>query len=1095
MLFRFGQCGRPAAGVLLPEHFSLFLHQSNTLHLLFNQLRAQVSEPLAAPFAPEIIVVQNQGMAQWVSQQLAFATGIAANLAFPLPARCIWDLYHRLAGTAPVEDIFRKPVLHWRIFSLLPQYREHPAFREIGAYLQDDPGESKRYQLAGTISDIFDQYLIYRPDMLEAWQRQPDASDWQALLWQRLTASGRPLQLHVPAVFSQLLQAADETSNALPQRLHLFGINSLAPVYLDIFARLGRHTEVHLFHLSPCRQFWGDLQAPRQEARLREKTKTGHAQPVPAPFSSGSGNPLLLSLGKTGQDFFRQLLEYDLQDFDLYHQDGQQHLLAILQQDILDLVDRSALPDERFQLQPGDRSVQFHICHSPMREIQNLHDRLLDLFQGLPDLHPGDIRVTAPDIRMYASAIAAVFGGAAPELRIPYSLADLNASEEQPVTRCFLDLLGLLSGRFTAPEILALCESGPLLRRFGLDASLLPRLHGWVRESGIRWGMDAAHRRQLGIDAGGQPSWPFGFDRMLLGYLTGDSLESFCGVMPYGRVGADEPAALGNFISLVQTMASWRTRWQQPQTMASWHQDLNQMLADFFDPEAQEQGLATLRDSLRALQSDCALAGMTGPVSPEVIRQCLEQALTQPGGGQAFLSGKITFCNMVPMRSVPFRVICLLGMNDQDFPRSQYPVAFNRMGQEPRLGDRNRRDDDRYLFLESLLSAREVLSISWIGRNLRDNSLCPPSAVVSELQEYINQSCHVPDGLVSETLTTTHPLQPFSRSCFSGAPATASYNRTWLPAAAHETRPPFLTGNLPEPDDPEWRLIDVTQFIRFWRHPVRFFLRERLGMRLGQAKDYAGESEPFTLDALEQFRLRQDIVSGLLRHQADDQLFVRLSGSGCLPQSMFGQLQFDELAETGAEFAAALAPLVIQPCPPLEIDLTLGAFRLTGWLNDLYQAGRVTWRSAQLKGETLMEVWINHLLLNLAAQPGLPRGSTHLARGSGKKKDLVSIRTLQPVAAAEPYLHELLAAYWQGLLRPLPFFPKTSLAYASAEPEKALQQARQCWSGGFQRPGEGDEPEYRYFFSQVAPLNTEFAALSALYHPILEHMDQAYAET
>ena len=1069
----------------------MFLHQSNTLHLLFDQLRALVAEPLADPFAPEIIVVQNQGMAQWVSQQLAFATGIAANLAFPLPARCIWDLYHRLAGTAPVEDAFRKPVLHWRIFSLLPQYQDHPAFREIRAYLQDDQGESKRYQLAGTISDLFDQYLIYRPDMLESWQRQPATGDWQALLWHRLTASGQPLQLQVPAAFSQLLQAAHATGGMLPQRLHLFGINSLAPVYLNIFAQIGRHTEVHLFHLSPCRQFWGDLQAPRQEARLRDKAKG--ALPVPPP--SASGNPLLLSLGKTGQDLFRQLLEYDLQDFDLYHQDGQQHLLAILQQDILDLVDRSALPDERFQPQPGDRSVQFHVCHSPMREIQNLHDRLLDLFQAMPDLHPGDILVTAPDIRIYATAIAAVFGGAAPELRIPYSLADLSASDEQPVARCFLDLLGLLSGRFTAPEVLSLCESGPLLRRFGLDASLLPQLHGWVGEAGIRWGVDAAHRRELGIDAGGQHSWQFGFDRMLLGYLTGESPEGFCGVMPYGRMSADETEALGNFISLVQTLASWRARLQEPRTIDGWYKDLSQMLADFFDSGTQEQELVTLRDSLRALQSDCTLAGMADPLSPEVIRQYLEQALAQPGGGQAFLSGRVTFCNMVPMRSVPFRVIWLLGMNDQDFPRSQYPVAFNRMVQEPRLGDRNRRDDDRYLFLESLLSAREVLSISWVGRNLRDNSLCPPSAVVSELQDYINQSCHVSSGLACERLTTIHPLQPFSPACFSGAPATASYNRTWMPAAMAQPSPPFFTSPLPEPD-PEWRLVDVAKFIRFWRHPVRFFLRERLGMRLGRPEEYAGESEPFTLDALEQFRLRQDIVSGLLQHQPGDQLFARFSGSGRLPQSTFGQLQFDELAEAGAGFAAALAPLVIQPGPPLEIDLILGDFRLTGWLGDLYQTGRVTWRSAQLKGETLMEVWINHLLLNLAVAPEGPHCSTHLARGSGKQKEMVSIHTLQPVAAAEAYLQELLSAYWQGLSRPLPFYPKTSLAYALAEPEKAMQQARLCWSGGYQIPGEGDEPEYRYLsMNQTGPLNGEFAALCALYQPIFEHMDQAYAET
>ncbi len=315
----------------------MFVHQSNRLDILFDQLRSILAQPLTDPFAPEIIVVHNQGMAMWIARQLAFANGIAANLHFPLPARFIWELFHGMTGSPPVEDLFRKSILHWRIFSLLPHSLGNPAFEEISAYLQDDPAGCKRHQLAGRISDVFDQYLIYRPELLNRWQDNADEVDWQAILWRQLTVTDSPVQTRLASAFRQGRANGSAQGPTLPERFHLFGINSLAPVYLDIVEQLSSLTEVHLFHLSPCRHYWGDLLSLRQEARRRQKTKR---QPAgPDAFGDDPGNPLLVSLGKTGQDFFRQLLEYDLQDIDLYRENEQQHLLAVLQNDMLDLRD------------------------------------------------------------------------------------------------------------------------------------------------------------------------------------------------------------------------------------------------------------------------------------------------------------------------------------------------------------------------------------------------------------------------------------------------------------------------------------------------------------------------------------------------------------------------------------------------------------------------------------------------------------------------------------------------------------------------------------------------------------------------------------
>ena len=1076
----------------------MFLHQSNRLEALFAQLDAVLSQPPDDPLTPEIVVVHNQGMAQWVAQQLALSAGISANVRFPLPARFIWDLMLRVTGAPPEEDRFRKSVLRWRIAALLPDLASGPAFAEIAAYLRNDGDGVKAQQLACRISDVFDQYQVYRTDLLAGWE-QGGGDHWQARLWRALTADGLPPRARLTEQFHALLAAGDDPAltDALPRRFHLFGLNSLAPVHLETVDRISRSSEVHLYHLSPCRHYWGDLVSARQRARMRRKNPANAADASDAYYEQG--HPLLVSLGRTGQDFFRQLLDCDLEDIDLYQESEQSHLLATLHNDILDLRDRAAGGEQPYLLAAGDRSIQFHCCFSPLREIQVLHDRLLDLFQQHPDLTPGDVLVSAPDIGLYADAIAGVFGEAGQDRRIPWSIADQSLAREQPLARCFLDLLALFNGRFTAPAVLALCETPALLRRFGLDPAILPRLHAWVRDAGIRWGLDAAHRRELDVPAGNSHSWRFGLDRLLLGYLMGDCREPYAELLPYGNLGGSESAELGGFIRLIDALAQWQRQmrlWlRQPCPAEEWCAALLRLLDDCFEPE--EEGLQLLREAINSLRTDCRLADHHAPLAPAVIAECLETALSQPDGGQPFLSGRVTFCNMVPMRSVPFRAVCLLGLNDQDFPRSQHPVAFDLIASQPRLGDRNRRNDDRYLFLEALLSARDVFYLSWTGRNQRDDSLSPPSVVVSELRDYLDQSCRVADAAeppatsVSERLTTLHPMQPFSRRCFNGNAATASYNPSWLPADRLVEPTPFLSAPLPAPDE-EQRSVDLQQLARFWRHPVRCFLEQRIGLNLRAEAAAVEESEPFVLDSLQQYQLRRETILELLSGLSGDQILHNLEAAGSLPQGGFGRGQFAAIAASGDQFADQLRPLLAAPLPPLEIDRIIGPFRLTGWLGDLHPEGRVTWRTGALKGSDLIELWIRHLCLNLPAPADLSRCSLHLARD--KANGPARLVRLRPVVDPEPHLRRLLEHYWQGLSQPLPFFPETSLAWARAEAGKEEARARQVWESGFQRNGEGSDPAYGYFFSPTElPLSEKFVDLSSLFGPILDHLEDDHA--
>lgn len=1065
----------------------MLLHQSNRLEHLFAQLCRILEEPPADPLQPEIIVVQNQGMAQWVGRQLALHTGIAANLHFPLPGRCVWELVHRLGGAAPEEDLFQATILRWRILALLPELLPHPAFAEPAAYLSGDDAQVRLYQLSGKIADAFDQYQVYRPDLLVAWQQGRD-QHWQARLWRRLTRESHSQRVGLGERFTQLLVAAATETAPLPQRLHLFGLNALAPVYLEIFAQVGELLPLHLYHLSPCLHYWGDLVSARRQAGLRAR-----GQQVGAASYYDQGHPLLVSLGQGGQDFFRQLQDCDVHEVDLYQPGEQRHLLAVLQNDILELHDRSASGELRFPLDPDDRSIQLHCCFSPLREIQVLHDRLLDLFAADHELTPGDILVSAPDIGRYADAIAGVFGEAAVPRRIPWSIADQSLAREQPQVRCFLDLLALLESRFTAPEVLALCENSLLLARFGLEVALLPRLQAWVEEAAIRWGLDGEHRRELAVAGGATHSWRFGLDRLLLGYCMGEGPRTVAELLPYPHLAASEAETLGNFVQLLDTLALWRQQIAAARPAPQWATDLLAMVDAFFAPESEDAGLELLRQTILQLRADCRHAGAESPLSFAVVRAHLQENLSQTSGGQPFLSGRVSFCNMVPMRSVPFKVICLLGLGDQDFPRSQRPPSFDLIAAQPRLGDRNRRQDDRYLFLEALLSAREVLYLSWVGRSLRDESVAPPSVVVCELHDYLDQSCvlvgHEPQP-VAAWLTTEHPMQPFSRRCFAGQAAIASYNPAWLPAQEVTEAAPFFSLPLAEADE-RYRQVELAQLVRFWRHPVRFFLEERLGLNLRNELTSLEESEPFRLDALQRYQLRGETVAAELEAMPLHQHAAGLTGSGRLPQAGFGRLQLAEVEAEAGVLAECLQPLLHDPGEALEIDRCIGAFHLCGWLHHLHGAGRVSWRPGRLRGADLLEWWISHLCLNLLRPAGQNLHSLYCCWQRHQGGVGVQQLRLRPVHDPEPLLVQLLDYYWQGLSRPLPFFPESSRAWAEASEGTEEDRAQAAWAGGYNMAGEGADPAYGYFFSpQFLPLSEAFVELAALFTPIFEHLEK-----
>jgi exodeoxyribonuclease V gamma subunit len=1050
----------------------LYIHPSNRLEHLFAGLCAVLEKPPADPLAPEIIVVQNPGMARWLSQQIARQTGIAANFRFPLPATFTWELFSATLGELPDLSGYDRDVLIWRVLAELDQPGKDPAWDVIHGYLEDDDEGGRKFQLANKISDLLDQYLVYRPDMLLTWE-QGREDHWQARLWRRLAAD---VPLHRAGLLQRFLQAADAgtlQTDTLPERVFFFGINSLAPSSLEVIARVSRLIDMHLFQLSPCSQAWDDI-VPERLLAVKRKTWRSSGLADISPYFT-SGNPLLASMGMVGQEFFSLLQNHDPQILELYERPDDDLLLGQVQADILELANRADTPAV---LDPADRSIRFHCCHSPMREVQVLHDRLLDAFAADPELKPADILVMAPDINEYAPAVTGVFGSAEGTLHIPWSIADQSSRREQPVLEGFLGLLQLTTSRFTAPEVMALLENPAVRRKAGLDEAGLAQLREYVVQSGIRWGLDRQQRMETRLDDSSYHTWAFGLERMLLGYITGPLDEPLAGIIPTHGLPGDYAPWLGGLAAFLENLRRLHRTVQEPCKPDGWKTRLLQLVDIFFADDAPDQdGLLLLRGVINDFADNCAAAGFEGELTMQVVLGHLQQRLAEPAGGQAFLAGKVTFCNMVPMRSVPFKIIWLLGMNDTAYPRTQKSPAFDLIAEKPRLGDRSRRDDDRYLFLEALLSARRELSISWVGRDLQENTALPPSVVVAELRDYIDRGWQTgTDRMASEQLTVEYPLQPFSRRCFDGSPQTASYAAAWLPAAEEGRPHSFISGSLPAPEEEE---IDFCRLVRFWNHPVRFFLEQRLGLRLRTDDELLEESEPFTLDHLQQYLLSTEIIARLQAGEDPGPLLVRKKAAGELPRGAVGNRLFQTIAARAEKLAQKIQPWLAEPREPVNFAVNVGPWRICGELDNLYAAGRVCFRPAALKGKDRLQLWLHHLLLCLVQPENTAQHSMHAAKDA--------MICLPPVKDPAALLLPFVEGYLLGLSRPLHFYPETSNAWAKAQKDSSrMNAARRKWFSGYKNRGEEEDPAYTLVLRGKDPLDQEFRELAALFLPVFD---------
>jgi len=1054
---------------------TLKLIESNRLEVLSQALAEALSTPLSSPLTPENIVVQSRGMQRWLSMELARMHGICSNIRWPFPNAFVLDMFSRIMPCLKQPDLFEKDALTLRIMDCLPGLIAHKDFARIKDYLENDDQGMKLYQFSSMMAGIYDQYVIFRPELILRWEEGKTApaypEKWQAMLWRKvIEGNDAHHRARLKQLFAQGISKADLSK--LPERVSIFGISYLPAFHLEVLKGLSERIDVSIYCLNPCREYWADIVPERRIARTVEEDMHWESR-----------NDLLAGMGRLGRNFLDMVLDLDPEQMDLFEEGEGDTMLAQVQADILNL--RPPGGDGAREVKGNDRSIQVHSCHSPMREVEVLLDTLLDLFERDPGLEPRDILVMAPDIEAYAPLIRAVFDMDRDDARrIPYSISDRSFRKSSRLADVLMAVLDLAGRRYEASLVMDLLDKEPVCRRFGIDEGDLGEIHAWVAGAGIRWGRDGKDKEDLGLPGYGENTWHFGLARLLLGYAMEGGAELFAGIAPFDGMDPGSAELLGRFADFVERLFAAVDELRRDRGPAGWTEVLLRVIDDLFAvAEDGVQEMLRLKAVVRDLEKTGQDAGFRGTLSSDVVRQILGRTFGHAAEGAGFLERGVTFCSMLPMRSVPLKVICLLGMNHEAFPRRDYASGLDLTAMKPRKGDRSRRDDDLYLFLEALLSARDVLSISYIGQGIQDNAAIPPSVVVSSLLEYLDRAFERPE------VVRSHCLQAFSPKYFTPGSGLFSYspdNALAARALRSQGREMAWAATLADPGE-EFRAVDMERLLEFFRAPARFFLRHRLGLALPWEEEAMLDREPFGLAGLERYGLQQRILMERLAGKAAKADLQRLRAEGVLPHGAPGEMALDNLSrEIDAFFPLIERAMEGREMLREDVSLQVDGFTVTGSVESLGGTGLLSFRYAKMTSSDLMRAWLGLLLLQ-AAHPGERVTALHI-HSQGRTR-------LGAVEDPLTMLKRLLGVYWQGMCRAVHFFPKSSLAYAEAMKKhgkdgRAMQEARRTWEGNRYQRGEAGDPSLLVCFPGTDPLDDGFRELAlAVYVPILDAVE------
>lgn len=1019
------------------------------------------------PLKKEKVVIQSQGMSTWITRELSRQLGIFANIDFVFPNAFIDDLFKKCFKDSYDPEKLTRDVLVFRIMKVLSEDIENNKKKYSQIYDYIDEYTSRNFKISSKLSALYDDYQIFRYEMINRWNSDSNKDDWQAELYREIKPKNIPDRSQLLYKLQKMSFTREEISSLIGTTdIFIFGISVLPPYYLKIFEFLSQYIDVHMFLMNPCREFWVDIKTEREKAHkfIQAAQKSGIENLEESDLHFFTGNTLLAEFGGMGREFFSQLLDTDSQVevSQTKNQNTPNTLLEHIQDQISELYQSD---EDKIKINKDDDSLIISSCHGKRREIEVLKDYILDILQKDPNIQPSDIIVMAPNIQDYYQLVDGVFSKSYAGERLAYSISDLSVRQENQLVDLFLKLISLSKNNIKASDLIELVEDPIIMESFNIIENDLVIIRNWVRETNMR--VDVVSDDLYTIN--------HGLKQLLSGFLMNEERVFEDSITCYKDVEGSQALLLGNILELIELLKYIQLETKELKTLNEWGTFLHSVVERFEDVDISYSQQKIIRDTISVFTEEKdiqTLSGFDKPVGFETIRLYIERKLGSNISSKGFLSKGITFSSMLPMRSIPFKVICLLGLDQDTFPRKDPKLEFDLIKSHPKLGDRSSRKSDIYLFLEALMSSREYFYMSYIGQDSKDNSQRNPSVVLEQLVEYIETNFYIEDADILDHLIKRHRLQAFHSDYFRPDSKLFSYNEENLEVSKaynlqKTDNQDFSINDSLESDIREYTPIDI---IRFFKAPCEFYLKNEKDIIFLQNDDDVKDYEDYQIDGLQRYILVKKIYEHLLAGKDKHDIFSLIKYKGMLPVENYGELIFEE------EYKKALALYDEIKDKQFSIQTVRYSFEdimISGNINTTGDSHLKTIFSG-FKGKYMMEALLEHLMLSATSKAHKETVVIYPAKDNKIEKI-----TLKRPQDPEKKFNEMLEIFREGIQKNIPLFPESIYGYydkyksKKEHNDKCLNEAITAFSGSYIYSGAVDDIYNRFFYKDTNMLENE----------------------
>lgn len=1037
-----------------------------------NTLSGALAEKLAEtapndPFASQQIIVPNLDTARWFKLFAAEKNEIAANLECLLPAEWLWRQIRKIYPDLPEILPSDLQPMKWTLFELLSEPEQRKKFEQLDRYVMNQPEERRvqaLYQMAGQIASVFDEYLVYRPDMIIQWQQGQSGKEdekWQAELWRLLNTRwknfGNKKRKNRAELYQEVMTKLSDQSLETDDSIYLLNPGLMPLPIIKMLKKIGEISDLYLYQIKVSMQSKENLNeliqtTGREQERVDEVISYLETnEVVDLQFEISNGSPL-------------QSIQCSILEGDPVHE----------------------ISPENGKID----GIEIKSCHSQLREIEVLHRFLLEKFEEDDSLRPDDILVATPDLDSYRPYIKAVFDQSDDDLpNIPYHAGYSHRNTETGIERTLIRLLNVVDSRFEFSDVMDLLMMKPVYQSYGISESDCHKLKGWIEENHVVWGMDANHRKEFDQPEAELQTWSSAVRRGWFGNLLGGQAGEFHQntlLFLSIRTTNDQEiwAAFSGYLNTLNEMRKELKRKRTCREWCSWLMSKMELLFDVHSLQSIEwQRVIRLIDQIH---EQVSVAECKEHVPYAIFRSELNAMIDRQKASGALFSRGVTFSSMVPVRSIPFKVIALIGLNESTFPRKQTTPDFDLMAQNPLPGERNRKNEDRNLFLESIMAAGEIHYCSYIGQSPVDNEKIPPSTIVSEWVGILSGA----SGVESESIIERESLSGFSRSNFKSK---KNYSEVYLQTAkniqADNNAIPGLKLDQPIPLEESDEPIILDDLVRFYNNPIQWFLQKRFEVSL---REPDREKDEFNLDNLEYHLHFQRIFGWVLNGMSDQQIHEYLVDSGSVPIGWGGQREVLDLRKKAQIAISEMKAGDLNPEEvSINISLGVGDEEIEGGIISYSKNRFVDVNPSGLSGKTAIRSWIPHLCVQLSSEFKEKSSMLFCDLKKGEPKLLF----FKPVDDPERMLNDLIDLYRKGLAKPQPFFPKSLYRYEERHrggKDDAFAKAASVFEGGWHR-GEREDRFIRAFLGSEVSFKNEF--LKERYRNVIsrmiDHMEEA----